>query len=122
MVGGDVVPALTRTAETDAQGPGVLAVVAVLALVGIGALVLVRRASTRPRAHDPLPDVVHALAERGYLALEPYHDNGTPEWLLHRRRLPDRNLSSCEHDWYFAIFGTRLRSAVVGAQVRPPSL
>ncbi|UJP41455.1 hypothetical protein F1D97_08600 [Cellulomonas palmilytica] len=117
----DVVPALERAVETKTQVPEVLALVGVLAVIGILAILAVRRNTVRGRTHEPLPDVVHALAERGYLAFEPYDDDGTPEWLLHRRRLPDRNLSSCEHDWYFAIFGTRLASCVVWSEVRPPT-
>lgn len=120
MVGGNVMPALARTVEAGAQRPGVAALVVVLAVVAIGALAVLRQGAARRRAHEPLPDVVHTLAERGYLSLEPYDDDGSPGWLLHRRRLPDRTLSTCEHDWYFAIFGTRLASCVVWSDVRPP--
>jgi len=119
MVEGDGLPALARAADTSSTGTAAVAVVVVVLLITVAALVGRRRAA-RPRTPAPLPDVVHALAERGYLAFEPYDDDGTPQWLLHRRRLPDRTLSSCEHDWYFAIFGTRLASRVVWSEVRPP--
>lgn len=86
--------------------------------VGIGVVMVVPARRHRP---DPLPDEVHALERRGYLAVERIDDANGPDWVLHRRRLPDRNLTPREAQWYFAIFGTTLRATVTWSDVRPPS-
>ncbi|CAM5791948.1 putative protein OS=Cellulomonas persica OX=76861 GN=CPE01_02420 PE=4 SV=1 [Cellulomonas persica] len=115
------VPELARSVQSTDRVPAVAGVLAILSVIGIGAFIVARNARSHP-PHSDLPDVVLDLEERGYLEIEAFFDRGMPDWLLHRRRLPDRNLSEHETGWYFAIFGTRLRSSVPWSQVRPPTV
>lgn len=122
MVVGEVmraVPELAGSIDTSDRVPAVAGVLALLSVIGLGALVAARSTRSHP-PHDVLPGVVLDLEERGYLEIEELDDRGRPDWLLHRRRLPDRNLSEHETGWYFAIFGTRLRSSVPWSKVTPP--
>ena len=114
------VPELARAVDATDRVPAVAGVLAILSVIGIGALVMARNArKPSPRQEPPL--VVRAMAERGYLEIEEFHDGGVTDWMLHRLRLPDRNLSDHETSWYFAIFGTRLASSVPWSEVRPPA-
>ncbi|GEA83126.1 MAG: hypothetical protein NVV70_01380 [Cellulomonas sp.] len=113
------VPALARSVESADRVPGLAGVLAIVGVIAIGAFMIARNSRPHPTRED-LPSVVLDLEERGYLEIEAFFERGAPDWLLHRRRLPDRNLSEHETGWYFAIFGTRLAASVAWSQVRPP--